>query len=224
MMKKSAKKHFILAGILFGLFLLFTGLVTCVDVKPIGPGQSVVGFSAINRFVFQEIGVHWIWYHITDWLGVAAILVAFGFAAVGLCQMIKRKSIRKVDSRILVLGLFYILVVVFYLFFEQVIINYRPVLLNGGLEASYPSSHTMIVVYIMATAATQLRALCPSRKKLCLTMDLTSSLLIAVTVIGRLISGVHWFTDIVGGLLLSAALVMLHDAIVKYIEVCRVMK
>ena len=213
-----------LAGLLFLSFVLFTVFVTCFDVKPIGPEQSSVGLAAINQFVFQLFGVNLIWYDITDWLGVIAILFAFGFAVVGLCQLIKRKSIRKVDSQILILGLFYILVIAFYLFFEQVVINYRPVLLNGGLEASYPSSHTMIVVCIMATAATQLRALCPSRKKLCLTMDLTSGLLIAVTVIGRLISGVHWFTDIVGGLLLSAALVMLHDAIVKYIEVCRLMK
>ena len=217
-MEKKAKKHFILAGLLFFLFVLFTVFVTCLDVEPIGPEQSTVGFAAINQFAFHLFGVHLIWYNITDWLGVVAILFAFGFAAVGLCQLIKRKSIQKVDSRILVLGLFYILVISFYLFFEQVVINYRPVILGAGLEASYPSSHTMIVVCIMATSVMQFRTLCPNKKKLCLGIDIAAVLLVAITVIGRLISGVHWFTDIVGGLLLSAALVTLYYAVVEYIE------
>jgi len=216
--EKKVKKHFVLAGLLFLSFMLFTVFVTCFDVKPIGPEQFSVGFATINQFVFRLFGVHLIWYNITDWLGVVAILFAFGFAAVGLCQLIKRKSIRKVDSRILILGLFYILVIAFYLFFEQVVINYRPVILGESLEASYPSSHTMIVVCIMATSAKQFRTLCPNKKKLCLGMDIAAVLLVALTVIGRLISGVHWFTDIVGGLLLSAALVALYYAVIEYIK------
>ena len=217
-MERNAKKHLILAGLLFLLFILFTVSVACFDVKPIGPEQSVVGFATINQFVFRLFGVHLIWYNITDWLGIVAILFAFGFAVVGLCQLIKRKSIRKVDSRILVLGLFYILVFAFYLFFEQAVINYRPVILGEGLEASYPSSHTMIVVCIMATAFKQFRSLCPNRKNLCLGVKIATVLLMAITVIGRLISGVHWVTDIVGGLLLSAAMVTLYCAVVEYIE------
>lgn len=194
------------------LFVIFTVLVITFDVRPIGPEQSKVGFSAINQFLFQLFGVHLFWYNMTDWIGVVAIAFAFGFAIVGLCQLIKRKSIRKVDRELLVLGGFYLLVIACYIFFECVIINYRPVLLGTSLEASYPSSHTMIVTCIMATVPIQFRKLWPEKKKLCLGMDVAACLLIVITVIGRLVSGVHWFTDIVGGLLLSSALVALYCA------------
>ena len=189
-------------------FVLFTLLLTCVDEQPIGPQGTAVGFATVNGWAFQLLGVHLLWYHITDWLGVVAIVVAFSFAVTGLCQWVKRKSIRKVDRHILVLGDFYLLVIGCYLFFEKVVINCRPILMDGSLEASYPSSHTMIVVSIIATAAMAFRALCPQKKGWCLAVDIFAAVVIAVTVIGRLIAGVHWLTDIVGGLLLSAALVV----------------
>ena len=192
---------------LWAAFLLFTLLLTCVDVQSIGPQGSAVGFATVNGEVFQLLGVHLLWYHLTDWLGVAAIAIAFGFAVVGLYQWVKRKSLRKVDRYILALGGFYLLVIACYLFFEKVVINCRPILMDGNLEASYPSSHTMIVVSIMATASMVFRALCLQKKGWCLAVDIFAVVVIVVTVMGRLIAGVHWLTDIVGGLLLSAALV-----------------
>lgn len=213
MMKR--KKLWILPAALWAAFGLFTLLLTCVDVQAIGPQGVMVGFATVNEWAFQLLGVHLLWYHITDWLGVVAIAVAFAFAAAGLCQLITRKSIRKVDRHILVLGGFYLVVIGCYLFFETVVINCRPILMGGNLEASYPSSHTMIVVSIMATATMVFRTLCPQKKGWCLAMDIFAAVVIAVTVMGRLIAGVHWLTDIAGGLLLSAALV------VSYWAVCR---
>lgn len=219
-MKSNTKKLFFLSGTLFLLFAIFTGFVVCFDVAPIGPEQTEVGFSTLNRFVFEHIGVHMLWYHITDWLGLAVLLFPLGFAAAGLYQLIKRRSIRKVNRPIFALGVFYLVVLAFYLFFEQVVINYRPIMLGIVPEASYPSSHTMIVVCVMATAATAFRSLLPLKKKLCFTVKLAAILLILITVLGRLISGVHWFTDIVGGVLLSAALSVLYRAVIN----CRLTK
>ncbi|MBQ2781948.1 MAG: phosphatase PAP2 family protein [Oscillospiraceae bacterium] len=209
------KRLWLLPAALWAGFVLFTLLLTCVDVQAIGPQGTAVGFATVNEWAFQLLGVHLLWYHLTDWLGVAAIAFAFGFAVAGLYQWVKRKSIRKVDRHILALGGFYLLVIGCYLFFEKVVINCRPILMDGSLEASYPSSHTMIVVSIIATAAMAFRALCPQKKGWCLAVDIFAAVVIAVTVIGRLIAGVHWLTDIVGGLLLSAALV------VSYWAACR---
>ena len=209
------KKLFAAAGVLFLAFAIFTVLVGVIDVRPVGPDGSEVGFATLNLFVFRTIGVHMVWYHITDWLGVIAILIAFAFAVTGLCQLIRRRSLRKVDRSIWVLGGFYLLAVACYVFFEQVIVNYRPIVIGQEIEASYPSSHTMSVVCIMATAAIQLHELCAHRAKLCRGMNIFSAWMIAITVVGRLISGVHWFTDIVGGLLLSSALVVLYCAVIR---------
>lgn len=215
-MKRNMKKRFVRAGTLFLLFAVFTIFVAFFDVQPIGPEGSKVGFASVNRFVFQKLGVHPVWYEVTEWFGIAALMCAAGFGAMGLCQLIKRKSIRKVDSSILTLGMFYALVIICYLFFEQVVINCRPVILEEGLEASYPSSHAMLVVCIMATAAMQIRTRFSEKKKFCLAVEIGAVLVSAVTVIGRLLSGVHWFTDIVGGLLLSAALISLYSAVMEF--------
>lgn len=149
------RRIFFMAGGLFVLFLLLMALVLKVDVQPIGPEQSSVGLASVNQWVHQTVGVHLIWYVITDWLGLSALAVAMGFAALGLIQLIQRKSLRKVDQDILLLGLLYIAVMAVYACFECFVVNWRPVLLNGNLEASFPSSHTMIVFCIMATAMLQ---------------------------------------------------------------------
>lgn len=193
-------------------FVLWTAAVCLVDVRGIGPQGSTVGFAGINGFVHNLTGVHWGLYQITDWLGLVPIIVCIGFGILGLSQWIKRKSIRKVDRDVLALGGFYIITLVAYLFFERVLVNYRPVLIGGILEVSYPSSTTMLVMCVMPTAMMQLSSRVKNRA-LRNTVVVIITVFIAFMVMGRLISGVHWFTDIVGGMLLSAGLVAMYDSV-----------
>ena len=206
------KKNFCIALGLLAAFVLWTIAICFIDVQAIGPQGSSVGFAALNRFVHDLTGTHMHLYTITDWLWLVPIVFALGFAILGLAQWIRRKSILKVDRSILILGGFYVVVLAAYVFFETHVINYRPVLIEGFLEASYPSSTTMLVMCVMPTAIMQFHTRIKNRLLLSV-VSVTMTGFIVFMVIGRLISGVHWFTDILGGALLSAGLVMLYHAV-----------
>ena len=211
-MKKECQKSLGIAIALLMAFAVWTVLVKWVDVRAIGPRESFVGFATLNGFVHDLTGTNFVLYTITDWLGLVPIATVLGFAILGLVQWIKRKHLVKVVGSILVLGGFYIVVMAVYLFFETFVINYRPVLINGCLEASYPSSTTMLVLCVMPTTLMQLNARIKSQTlKRWVGFGITAFILFMV--IGRLLSGVHWFTDIIGGALLSAGLVMLYYSI-----------
>ena len=212
-MKKEDHRNFCIAACMLFAFLLWTAAIQFIDVQAIGPQESSVGFATINRFVHNLTGVHMLLYTITDWLGLVPLIFVIGFALLGLIQWIKRKHLLKVDYNILVLGGFYIVVMAVYVLFEMIVTNYRPVLIGGILEASYPSSTTMLVMCVMPTAIIQLNA---RIKNNVLKRFVASAMIafIAFMVIGRLVSGVHWFTDIIGGALLSAGLVLLYRAII----------
>ena len=197
---------------LIAVFVLLTVLVSVVDVRAIGPNGSSVGFATLNGYVHDLTGVKMFLYTITDWLGLVPIGVAFGFAVLGLVQWVGRKSLFKVDRSILALGGFYIIVLAMYIFFEIVVINYRPVLIDGYLEASYPSSTTMLVMCVMPTAMMQLHARIKSDVfRRCVLISIAA--FTAFMVIGRLASGVHWLTDIIGGALVSAGLVITYASV-----------
>ena len=211
-MKKKNRKGLIVGTVLLVAFVLWTVAVKLIDVQPIGPEGSVVGFATVNRFVHGLTGANMSLYNITDWLGLVPLGFVMGFGTLGLVQWIKRKHILKVDYSILVLGGFYIVVMAVYVLFEILALNYRPVLINGILEASYPSSTTMLVICVMPTAIMQFNErIRNSVLRRSVTVIITAFIIFMV--IGRLVSGVHWFTDIVGGALLSAGLVVLYYSV-----------
>jgi undecaprenyl-diphosphatase len=207
---KQQKKISLYVGIgLLAAFVLWTVLVRMIDVKSIGPEGSSVGFAAFNACVHELTGVHFGLYLFIDWVSILPFLLIFGFGLTGLIQWIKRKSFLKVDYDILVLGGFYAVVLAFYAFFEVVVVNYRPVLIEGVLEASYPSSTTVLVLCVMLTALMQLwNRIGNKTAKIVIAIAILA--FTAFMVIGRLVSGVHWVTDIIGGALLSASLVTLY--------------
>ena len=212
------KNQNLLAGtfLLVG-FAVWTFLIQMVDVQPIGPNGSSVGFAMLNGWFHQLTGVHWTLYILTDWLGLVPIFVCLIFAGVGFVQLVQRKSLFKVDLDIILLGVYYVLVIFGYLLFEMVPINYRPVLIEGFLEASYPSSTTLLVLSVMPTLYFQAqRRLNPNalRQTICIFSVLFS----AFMVIGRLVSGVHWLTDIVGAILLSSGIFLIYKASVNFFE------
>lgn len=202
------KKHLIFSALFLSAFILWTIALFFIDVQSIGPQGSSVGFATLNRFVHDLTGAHLSLYTITDWLGLIPVGVMLGFAVFGLAQWIKRRRLRAVDRSILALGGFYLLIMAVYILFEFFVVNRRPILIDGYLEASYPSSTTLLVLCVMPTAALQLHARTKNRVIIAAIVAFTLFM-----VIGRLLSGVHWFSDIIGGILLSAGLVSLYRAV-----------
>jgi undecaprenyl-diphosphatase len=207
------KRNFCIALGLLAAFALWTIAIRFIDVQPIGPQGSTVGFATLNSIIHTRTGVHMQLYTITDWLGLVPVAFGLGFAMLGLAQWIKRKSLLKVDRSILVLGGFYIATMAAYLVFESFVINYRPVLIAGNLEASYPSSTTLLVLCVMPTAMMQLRGRINNRV-LRGEVSIAIASFIVFMVAGRLVSGVHWLTDIIGSILLSAGLVTIYDSLI----------
>lgn len=196
-------------------FVLWTFLVCVTDRKPIGPEGSLVGLAAINGPFHRLTGVHFWLYNLTDLLSLIPLFIIFGFAILGLCQLIKRKSLLKVDFSILALGVFYVVVLALYMLFEVVEVNFRPLLIEGFLEPSYPSSTTLLILTVMPTAAMQVNRLLKNEiLKKCVLVSIM--VFTAFMVLGRLVSGVHWVSDIIGGGLLGGGLVLLYRFVLGF--------
>ena len=208
---KKAKKLLLTGSTLMAAFAIWTALIQFVDVQAVGQHETTIGFSTFNTWFHKFTGVHMKLYIITDWLGLIPIFVCIIFGGIGFVQLIKRKSLFKVDLDILFLGIYYMIVIFAYLLFELFPINYRPILIDGILEASYPSSTTLLVLCVMPTLIEQFNRRLKNRCIKRITRIFVSCFS-AFMVLARLISGVHWFTDIVGGILLSAGLFCLYKA------------
>ena len=214
-MKKNGRQVLILGILLIMTFAVWTWMIQNVDVQPVGVNGTEIGFATWNLWFHNLTGVHMTIYTITDWLGLVPIAVCILFGIVGLIQMIKRRSLFKVDCDIIFLGIYYMIVIFGYLIFEMIPINYRPILINGFMEASYPSSTTLLVLSVMPTLIFQgNRRLKNSRLKKAVTIF--TVLFSVFMVVGRLLSGVHWFTDIAGSVMLSAGLLCIYYAAVLW--------
>ena len=210
-----AKKTLLVGVGLLAAFALWTLLIVSVDVQHVGQNETAVGFATFNTWFHRLTGVHLWLYTVTDWLGLVPIAVCMGFGVLGLIQWIRRRSLFRVDLDVILLGVYYILVIFGYLIFEMVPINYRPIPIDGHMEASYPSSTTLLVLSVMLTLMLQIKRRCRS-KALRITVYALSVSFSAFMVIGRLTAGVHWATDIIGSVWLSFGLFALYHAAVLF--------
>jgi len=218
-LEKIKSSKFFVTELLFGVFVLFTLLLKIVDVKAIGPEDSKVGFAAINGAFAKLLPFNAFWYKLAEVLGILILLVVAVFAAIGLVQLVQGRGLRAVDDRILLLGAFYVIVFVLYILFDKVALNYRPVIIDPaeGLEPSYPSSHTMLAACVISTALMQVDVYLREEKY----NKIAKIGLLAIgvlTVLARFLSGAHWFTDILGALLISACLVSLYIVFLRESE------
>ena len=190
-----------------------------MDVQMIGPEETSIGLATINGMIHETTGVQMIWYEITSYLGILSILVGLCFACIGSVQLIRRRSLLKVDAEILSLGCLYVILAVLYILFELVVINERPIIMPGDehVEASFPSSHTLLSFVIFGSAMIVIGKYVRNRS-LCNLIQVLFGILILIAVFGRLLSGVHWFTDILGSLFLSAALLLLFTGLLDLAE------
>ena len=212
-MKKKEKKSLLIGSIFLAMFTVWTVLIQTVDVQPLGQNGTGIGFAAFNCWFHHFTGVNMGIYTITDWMGLVPVAICLSFAGIGLVQLIKRRSLFMVDTDIMILGVYFVIVFLAYAIFEMIPINYRPVLIEGRMEASYPSATTLLVLSVMPALIEQIQRRLSgiTAKRIIKIVAIAFS---AFMVTGRLVSGVHWFTDIVGGVLLSVGVFMLYKTAV----------
>lgn len=213
-MKKNRINTLITGVLMLILFAVWTVLIQTVDVQAVGQNGTDIGFASLNTWFHKMTGVHMWVYTVTDWLGLVPIFFCIIFGAVGLVQLIKRRSLLKVDKDIILLGIYYILVIFGYLIFEMIPINYRPILIEGRMEASYPSSTTLLVMSVMPTLAFQMQRRVRNTK-VRYGLYAFTVLFTAFMVVGRSVAGVHWLTDIAGSVLLSSGLYLIYQGTVQ---------
>ena len=213
-MKKNGYRQFIIGALLLALFILWTLLIKTVDVRPAGETATLVGFATLNGWFHSLTGVHMALYDLTDLLSVIPLGVCALFGLLGVAQLVRRKSLLKVDRDILLLGIYYVVVIGAFCLFEVFPVNFRPIFIEGELEASYPSSTTLLVLSVMPTLIFQADRRC-KKKGLKRAVRILTIVFSAFMVIGRLVCGVHWLTDILGGLVLSMGLFLLYKAAVR---------
>lgn len=199
--------------ILVVAFVIWTVLIQRVDVQPVGQNGTNIGFASLNCWFHKLTGVHMGIYTVTDWLGLVPIFICMLFGEIGFVQLIKRRNLFKVDFDIIILGIYYVLVIFGYMIFEMIPINYRPILIEGIIEASYPSSTTLLVLSVMPTLNFQVKRRMKN-KMMKNVINVFAILFSLFMVIGRTVSGVHWLTDIIGSVILSTGLYLIYKSTV----------
>lgn len=192
--------------------VVFTVLVKIVDVGFVSSTGNLVGFSSVNIPFSQKFGFNPIFYKVSEVLGYLIFLVIAVFAFIGCYQLIKRKSLMKVDKDLYALAITYVFTFALYIFFDKVlVINLRPIIMAGEsiAEPSFPSSHTLLAVSVLGTAISECGKI--RKKSFRVSLVIVLAILMGATVLSRLFSGVHWVTDIIAGILWGEVMMTLYQ-------------
>ena len=217
---ENTKKSYLFAFVLLVIAVVFTVLVSKIDVKPIGPVNpetnvtSEVGFASINGAVHEKLGFNDTFYTISKYAGYLALVLVVFYAFTGLIELLQKKSLKGVNKVLYALAVFYVCVAVVYVLFEVMIINYRPVIMDGELEASFPSSHTMLALCVCGSSliVSKHNIKKENFRKL---LNIGAWIVMILVVVTRVLSGVHWITDICGGILISLFMLQTLSSVVK---------
>ncbi len=193
--------------------IIFSVLTLVVDRQPIGLNDTSVGFATINKLVADSTPYNAQMDKYSDYFMYLAFAFAGFFAVYGLVQLIKVKSIKKVSKTIIGLGILYVIVMIIYVAFKKIPINYRPIIPPGETEpeTSFPSSHTLVIVSVFGSAIVAVRRLITEWLK-AKNATVVCIVFMVLGVSTRMMAGVHWLTDIIAGILFSLTLIFFYAA------------
>ena len=194
-------------------FVVLTVTLLCVDVQSAATGP--IGWATINLWWRDLLGVQNIWHLISDIIVGVTLLALVGMLVWQFVIILRGKSLRALTLRWWVFDITIIVLGLCYLLFQFVVINYRPIVLDGIAEVSYPSSHILLVAtlwpLILCMCRQGIKSLTWRRILL-----ICGWLMLVLGVIARLCCGYHWFTDVLGALLLSTVLVTWFQFFAQY--------
>ncbi|MBQ0071593.1 MAG: phosphatase PAP2 family protein [Spirochaetales bacterium] len=212
-MKKTIRQ----AACTLAAFLFLLLLLCFVDRGHIGAMGTEVGLSSINGFFFKTFGRSDLFDKLSDVVFLLTFLYPAFFGVMGIVELIQKKDLKKVHKSLLAFIPVFVLLVVLYLLFTKVSPNYRPVLTEEGLEESFPSSHVMVSIMFSLTGLTMFRDFhFKLNSAISKTVETAAFVLPCLVAVFRLLSGMHWFTDVLGGIFLGAFLVQLHRLCTEY--------
>lgn len=214
------KTNYLLSLILLVIVIAYTILVAKVDVKPVGPVNpatgvtSEVGFSTINSAIAKKLEYNSTFYKISKYAGYLAFAFIAFYGVIGLAQLIKKKNLKDINKVLYALAVFYVCVAIVYALFEVLTINYRPVVMENELEASYPSSHTMLAICVCGSSLIVSHYLV-KKEGFKILLNIAAVIMMILIVVTRTLSGVHWFTDIVGAIIISVFMLQTFASSIK---------
>lgn len=197
------KKKILDIVIITNLFIIFilTILVKTVDIYYNVITKSNIGLYSLNKLFlnnneFQFLKI------ISEIIFIICLLIIVIIGAMLIINYIKTKAINKKQKNFLIY--LFILFIIWVLFDKVLIINYRPIVVDGKIEGSYPSTHIMVITYTLLSLSYLLENKVNQKMKYIL-----SIIFILITFSGRVLSLMHWFTDGLCGLLVGLTFYLL---------------